>query len=318
MNDKRIILISGFARSGKDTLANAIAKEMNETHHIQGRVFKFANPLKGSLQTAVQAVGLGYVDVWTEDSDLKAALRPLLVEFGKYCRSINRDVFVNKTLSDIEDAQRLSPLTHIVPIISDLRYLNEIQRVRSWAMHQKVNTKVYWAHIQRMGIGSANEEEKRSLEELRQAGTPDTGFLFLEGDVDGITQWAKDIATKICKPSEAKPLPCFINKTLAVPFTAGNHEYREDKVYQTATEYFGTEEVEKRNAQMVEDMKAMDALLGVDLEALVKRVERLEDKIDRHQNIIGSTQDRVTWLALTLERMDARLKRLEAKNEPNF
>ena len=267
MTTKHIIVISGVARSGKDTLANAIAKAMNETHHIQGRVFKFANPLKGSIQTALQAVGLGYVDAWTEDTDLKVALRPLLVEFGKYCRSINRDVFVNKTLSDIEDAQRLSPMTHIVPIISDLRYLNEIQRVRSWAMHQNVKTKVYWAHIQRMGQGSANEEEKRSLDELRQAGNPDTGRMFLEGDVLGITEWAKAIAED-CVGKKEDRHPAFVNKTLGVPFDPNAAEYAQPNK--------GTEKW--TGTIKVPDNELLEQVLNI---------------------------------KLTLERMDARLKRLE-------
>lgn len=275
MSTKRIILISGVARSGKDTLANAIAKEMHDTHHIQGQVFKFANPLKGSIQTSLQAVGLGYVDAWTEDTDLKVALRPLLVEFGKYCRSINRDVFVNKTLSDIEDAQRLSPMTHIVPIISDLRYLNEIQRVHSWAKHQKVSTNVFWAHINRMGQGPANDEERRSLDELSKAGLPDNHRTFAEGDVDGITDWAKEIVTKICKPSLVveSHVPGVTIEKLPYRFTA-------DPKHVTAT--------------------VPEHLTGT---IKVPSNELLEQVLN---------------IKLTLERMDARLKRLEIKDQPNF
>ena len=122
MSTKRIILISGYARSGKDSLANALEKQL--AHREPVRV-KFANVLKTALGVALQRIGLD-VDVFTEDEQQKQAIRPLLVEFGKFARSVDKDVFVKAAWKDICDLFQNGKGVVIVP---DLRYANEINLI---------------------------------------------------------------------------------------------------------------------------------------------------------------------------------------------
>ena len=191
-----IILISGVARSGKDTLAKALSFEIQARTMCETPVLKFANPLRRALKASLLDVGIDYVDPWTEDAETKTNLRPLMVEFGRYCRSLNRDVFVNATLRDIERTLE-DTLLPCFPIVADLRYLNEVQRVRSWASNQKHKTEVIRAQIGRSGMIAANEEEARSLADLDCNDMPDFQWSFDEADFDGIQAFAQRIATKL-------------------------------------------------------------------------------------------------------------------------
>ena len=218
-----IILISGFARSGKDTLAKALSFELQKREQCDTPVFKFADPLRRALKQALVSIGLDYIDPWTEDPETKALLRPLMVEFGKYARSINKDVFVNATLKDIEDARENSYVP-LFPIIADLRYLNEIQRFRSWASNQRRETTIVRAHIGRQGIEAANDEEARSFADLDCNDMPDARWTFGAGDFDGIQRWAADIAEKvvahkalISKPVVTASVPEHLTGTIKVP-----------------------------------------------------------------------------------------------------
>ena len=271
MNNNIIIAISGYARSGKDTLAKHITLEWGKHEQASFPVFKFADTLRQSLKDAFRTAGLGYVDPWTEDADMKKAIRPLMVEFGSYCRSINRDVWVNATLKEIE---RTIEEAHepVIPIISDLRYLNEIQRVEGWAKNLKKPRIVWHLHIEREDVVAANEEERRSVSELLLGHSPTFCETFKPGDVDGIAYWAKRLV-----------LPWGVTPEW---LQDGNKEYADPRIH------------------------AMDA---PDLNALRYGVtatvpEHLTGSISVPSNEL---LEQVLNIKLTLERMDARIKRLE-------
>jgi hypothetical protein len=98
-----VIPIAGFARAGKDTLANAIFDHLDQDEPGYSVILmKFADELKQSLQAALNAAGVK-IDVFTEDTDKKAALRPLLVAYGEYCRSQNPNVWVDKVIEHRTD-----------------------------------------------------------------------------------------------------------------------------------------------------------------------------------------------------------------------
>ena len=182
MSTKRIILISGYARSGKDTLANALDKQLADLEPVR---VKFANVLKNALQKALNDVGLGHIDVFTEDPIQKELIRPLFVEFGKYCRANDKDVFVRTAWRDISDLFYNGKGVVIVP---DLRYSNEIQLISEWA--KQLGWNVIHIRICRIGNQAANEEEMQSVCSLPNA---DAYCTFAGGDVDGIERWAKDL-----------------------------------------------------------------------------------------------------------------------------
>ena len=138
-----LIPIAGFARSGKDTLANAIFDHLDvDEPGYSVILMKFADELKQSLQAAFNAAEVK-IDVFTEDTVKKAELRPLLVAYGEYCRSQNPNVWVDKVIENIntwaDETIADSDSTGSVVLIPDLRYTNEYQKLealcvqRGWA-----------------------------------------------------------------------------------------------------------------------------------------------------------------------------------------
>lgn len=236
MSTKRIILISGYARSGKDSLANALEKQL--AHQEPVRV-KFANELKTALGISTSHLGLMDVDVFTEDDAAKQSLRPLLVEFGKFARSVDLNVFVKAAWNTICDLFENGKNVVIVP---DLRYANEIKLISEWA--EAKGWAVTHLSIRRYGNEAANNEEMLSINCLPAA---DASRMFLDGDLNGIERWAEELCRN---PS----LPLGVASRLEVQAKAG----------------------------AVGDRELLDAVLAVrlQLERMDARLKRLE--VDRH------------------------------------
>jgi len=95
-----LIPISGFARAGKDSLADFIFDHLEEAEPSYSVItLKFADALKSDLEKAMAAVGVE-VDAFTEDQEKKKALRPMLVAYGEYRRSLDPDVWVKKVMKE--------------------------------------------------------------------------------------------------------------------------------------------------------------------------------------------------------------------------
>jgi hypothetical protein len=191
-----VIPIAGFARSGKDTLADAIFDHLEETEPSYSVItMKFADALKTDLEKAMSAVGVS-IDAFTEDSDEKAKLRPMLVAYGEYRRSIDPDVWVKKVLKEIgvwvNETLPDGESTGSVILVPDLRYLNEYEKLKAEA------EKHGWAfvpiYIERHGNLPANEQEAYSIAEMAAKGCFSTGnalqLSFGDKSVERISQWA--------------------------------------------------------------------------------------------------------------------------------
>lgn len=352
MSTKRIILISGYARSGKDTLANALTKELA---HLEPVRVKFADPLKRAVQLVLKELGLGHIDAFTEDEELKKILRPLMVEVGKCARAIDKDVFVKAAWRDIKDLFANGKNVAIVP---DLRYFNEIELFKEWS--DRNGWRLNHLRICRVGNGAANEEELHSICSLPQA---DAYRIFAEGDFNGIETWANEL----CR-NPAMPVPDWLKagntgcpadpvKVAAYAmFNAGTKAWLERKPVDLAVPKIEAcqESWSENWERRLKDLEAAriwasgdDAHKahiqppkpGVDLDDILKRIEYLEDNgRSAHQRIDGlhleirgledagqklsqrvdnnfsgtcTNQDSILGIRLALERIDARLKRLE-------
>lgn len=189
-NRRLIIAISGYARSGKDTLANALLPELAHRGMTSAK-FKFATALKRALTRACGEVGV-MSDFETEDESKKAAMRPLMVEYGRYCRSVDRDCFVKATHHSIK---RLFGMGCQVAVISDLRYLNE-----GLLTHELCKTEG-WSYrhvdIERRGTFASNQEELDSIQDLLDATYKESfykGVSFSDRDIAGIHNLAAALA----------------------------------------------------------------------------------------------------------------------------
>ena len=192
-----LIPISGFARAGKDSLADAIFDYLAEDEpEYSAIILKFADALKRSLQTALDEAGVD-IDVFTEDTDKKRALRPLLVAYGEYCRSINPDVWVNKVIEEIEEWTEETVADadgeYSVILIPDLRYENEYLKLEALC------AKKGWAfvpiYIERQFNLPANNSEAESIGLMAAHGYFRKGnamqVCFPDKSVEAIKQWAR-------------------------------------------------------------------------------------------------------------------------------
>jgi hypothetical protein len=192
-----VIPVSGFARSGKDTLADAIYELLEQDEpEYSCIVLKFADALKESLQIALDEAGVN-IDVFTEDTAKKAALRPLLVAYGEYCRSQNQNVWVDKVIEHINNWADItckdSGSEHSVILIPDLRYANEYEKLealcvkRGWAyvpiyIERQFNLPANNAEAESIGLMAAHDcfRKGNALQ-----------VCFPDNSVEQIRQWAR-------------------------------------------------------------------------------------------------------------------------------
>ena len=192
-----LIPIAGFARAGKDTLADSIFDYLAEDEpEYSAIILKFADALKRCLQESLDEAGVD-VDVFTEDTAKKAALRPLLVAFGEYCRTMNKDVWVDKVIEEIaewtDETCKDTGGEHSVILIPDLRYANEYEKLEALCV------KKGWAfvpiYIERQFNLPANASEAESIGLMAAHGYFRKGnalqVCFPDKSTEAIKQWAR-------------------------------------------------------------------------------------------------------------------------------
>jgi hypothetical protein len=157
-----IVLLSGYARSGKDTFAEGMTRYSNAIKRIA-----YADALKDAANEYARNLGLS---VNFHEETFKAQHRDTLVAMGRFARSIHRDVFVFN-LTEAANRER----GHVV--VTDCRYLNEtivtkqiMGEVRGW--------RVVHLHIETEGVGPANDEEASSIREMLEGVIPDQTYVF--------------------------------------------------------------------------------------------------------------------------------------------
>jgi hypothetical protein len=191
-----VVAIAGFARTGKDTIADAIFN-LSEIRNPEYCVLvtKFADALKQSVQEALEEVGLE-VDAFTENTEEKAKIRPLLVAYGEYARSRNPNVWVDQVIENLVDWTNEAPTGLSLTLIPDMRYANEYDKLE--AECKKHGWKFVPIYISRMGFGPANAEEGRSINEMLDSDRFSKGnattLVFEDGDVKGISAYASRFA----------------------------------------------------------------------------------------------------------------------------
>lgn len=143
-----LILICGYARAGKDTLADGLQDG------AAGSSVKLAlaEPLKDSADIAIRFI-VGAPFPGFSDQAFKVANRSLLVELGRTCRAIHQDCFVDLA---IERAKAYLKAGCSV-IVTDVRYTNELSRFFAFSKFSGVPLQV--CLIETAGVDAANEEE---------------------------------------------------------------------------------------------------------------------------------------------------------------
>lgn len=150
----KIIGISGYARSGKDTFYNRSALHL-KSRNLESIRYAFADALKEELDGLLKEhVG---ISAFTEKDKEKELIRPLLVTYGtELRRQLNPNCWIDKiksrVLADAGEGKYV--------FITDVRFENEAQWVKSQG-----GTMVY---VERDSIKPANGEEHRQNVRMRK------------------------------------------------------------------------------------------------------------------------------------------------------
>ena len=142
---KTIIGICGNARCGKDTMADLI-REVLADINVKSKKINLADSLKDELRNFVDKT-LG-IDVYTDNTEEKNIIRPLLVTWGTHVRrKLDNNVWIKQAAEKMTE--------QCVYIVPDIRFPNELEWLRQ---HNS-----YCIFIDRMDgeniIPPANDEE---------------------------------------------------------------------------------------------------------------------------------------------------------------
>lgn len=189
-----VILISGYARAGKDTFADGMVSAIGDW-----KVWKrsFASTLKGAANEYLNNVGLYDEEngLSFNDEEFKVEHRDMLVSLGRFARSIDKDVFASalmRSYATMIEAVRPNPIHLVVP---DWRYLNELVVAKEWA--EENGWRVVTVRIDRAGLYPANEEEALSLAEIRREHSCLHEYIFAEGQTEALKAAGRQLAAHL-------------------------------------------------------------------------------------------------------------------------
>lgn len=155
---RKIILLSGWAGSGKDLLADYLVKNRNYTK------FSFASNLKKKVS---EHYNIDYNLTLTQEGKKTivngSSIRELLIDYSKEIRNKNDNIFVEYICDEIKlfdsyKTKRGETLSDIV--ISDLRYMNEINLINQ-IFHK---SKIFTIRINRHHNSPVNDISENQLD----------------------------------------------------------------------------------------------------------------------------------------------------------
>lgn len=193
MSEPTLILITGYARSGKDTLAEGIMSGISsKTRWAYKRAF--ADTLKEAANEYVRQLGLDGDGNDFYSEPFKVRNRRFLVEAGMFARSLDVDVFAAcfaKKCLDFASSHGPGLI-----VAADWRYLNELRFCQKW-LHDRSGWRIVTVEVNTAGIGPANEEEGMSIAEIRRQVSPDVTFTFSPDNAQLIKAEGKNLARQL-------------------------------------------------------------------------------------------------------------------------
>lgn len=120
----KLIGISGLARSGKD-LFTTVSQEVLKEHGIKSEKYALAYELKSDLKDLIyKKTG---IDVFTENTEEKNIIRPLLVAYGDVMRKISTGKYWTQKIE-----QSIGKSKADVVFITDIRYDHYLEDECTW------------------------------------------------------------------------------------------------------------------------------------------------------------------------------------------
>jgi hypothetical protein len=183
MKQPTVILVTGYARTGKDTFAQAVLDLVPGARKVA-----FADDLKNASNFFLERLGLhGKADLRTEADKIR--FRDFLVAGGKMARALDKDVFANLAAR----SAYLNLLAGRVVVMPDWRYRNELVCVQTVCAPHKVLT----VRLHREDTGPANDEEAWSMHQIEDTCRVDYSGAFRSGETGLIRDLALSVVSSI-------------------------------------------------------------------------------------------------------------------------
>jgi hypothetical protein len=141
-----IIGIAGAARAGKDTLCRALIREFAKIGILAVRKSIAGDTVKGDLQELLERKFK--LDSFTEITEQKEFMRPLLVEYGKMQRAKTQGRYF---------IEQFEPEKDSINILPDIRYVEYPKDEVFWLKNEMNGFLIF---VERKGIYDANDTEK--------------------------------------------------------------------------------------------------------------------------------------------------------------
>lgn len=145
--NKKVIGISGLARSGKDSLCKLMTELIPNSKR-----FALADILKENINPFL--ISQFGIDIFTCSPSEKELVRPLLVSYGKVLRIKTKGKFFTDFLE-----KKISEDDCDVAIITDVRY-DEFDEDEIWWVKNRMSGVMI--HLSRDGILPPNEDEEKN------------------------------------------------------------------------------------------------------------------------------------------------------------
>ena len=168
---RTVVLISGYARAGKDTLGQGLLEWSTKN---SDRV-NFADELKDSANLWIDSVGLTGIGNFFHD-EFKSEHRDVLVALGSFARKFDQDVWARMLCENIQNCVDDDGIPFETVVCTDWRYLNELTCVQRNLI--PAGWKVKTVYVETKGIGPANEEENHSIGFMRKFVKFDQEYYF--------------------------------------------------------------------------------------------------------------------------------------------
>ncbi len=185
MSAPTLVLICGYARAGKDTLASGILEWSTRPARKQN----FADYLKDAANDFLMSL---HLEGDFHHEPFKVQHRDFLVAAGKLARSMDKDIFAKNLANYCPIQMTPGEQAPETVVCSDLRYANEVEVCQD-ILHD-LGWRVRTIYVATAGIGPANAEELDSICEIREKHDFDLELTFAPNTRNTIMQEGRYIA----------------------------------------------------------------------------------------------------------------------------
>ena len=189
----KVILITGYARAGKDTLAEGL--QLGAMKRVVR--LNFADMLKQACDCYLQVLDLGGSGSSRtfRNEAFKVKHRDFLVAAGTFARSIDRDVFVLAFTRQCRREADVHPGEDIAVVCSDWRYTNELGIVKY--ILGDLGWDVVTVQVGTAGVEAANEEEGKSIGDIIRNTPIHVSYGFKPDSKEAIVAEGKNLARQL-------------------------------------------------------------------------------------------------------------------------